>query len=151
MPEFKPLSSESAISSDNPPSLNPELQPHTLPVKHIPGGHPHLPQMKNLKNVKPYNRTHTGTRQEGPPEANCYKKPMITRGPSCRLAAFPQSGTPTPHPSREVYSGRAPPPPSNESHRVIYNSSFLTNKSSLESHRVLYNYTFCDFAETCEK
>ena len=31
-----------------PPSANPELQPHTLPVKRIPGGHPHLPQITIL-------------------------------------------------------------------------------------------------------
>ena len=48
VPESKPLRSESAKSSDQPRSTNPGLEPHTPPVKYIPGGQPHLPQIREF-------------------------------------------------------------------------------------------------------
>ena len=45
VPESKPLRSESAKPVAFSRSANPGLEPHTPPVKHTPGGHPHLPQI----------------------------------------------------------------------------------------------------------
>ena len=51
---------------------------------------------------------HTGTRQGGSPEANYDLKLWVSRRPRYRRHASRFRGVPTPHPSGEAYSGRAP-------------------------------------------
>ena len=47
---YENCGSQGAQTADYPRHTNPGLRPHTPPVKNIPGGHPHLPQIIIINN-----------------------------------------------------------------------------------------------------